>query len=120
MRVLGFLIASMLPGAALAEPVVVRVEAQQTATAEAMIERWAGRFPDAVTFPLPAGWTGVGLGPLEREEAQALLRQLRAERRIPADSFIVPVPEGLQPIRAAAGDEFLVDYVRVYDIEETE
>ena len=55
MRGLAFLICAMLPGAVLAEPVVLRVEAQRAAAAEAMIARWAGRYPEVMRFPLPGG-----------------------------------------------------------------
>ena len=101
MRGLAFLICAMLPGAALAEPVVLRVEAQRAAAAEAMTARWAGRYPEVMRFPLPGGWTGIGLGPMEREEAEAELARLSAAGEIPGDSFIVPVPEGAQPVTAA-------------------
>ena len=84
MRGLAFLICAMLPGAALAEPVVLRVEAQRAAAAEAMTARWAGRYPEVMRFPLPGGWTGIGLGPMEREEAEAELARLSAVARSPA------------------------------------
>ncbi|MBB1496978.1 peptidoglycan-binding domain-containing protein [Paracoccus sp. MC1862] len=102
MRGLGFLIVAMLPGAALAEPVVLRIEAQRSAAVAPVAEGWAGRFPDVMTFPLPGGWTGIGLGPMEREAAEAELARLRASGEIPGDSFIVPVPEGAQPVQATA------------------
>lgn len=105
MRGLAFLICAMLPGAALAEPVVLRVEAQRAAAAEAMTARWAGRYPQVMTFPLPGGWTGIGLGPMEREAAEAELARLRAAGEIPGDSFIVPVPEGAQPVAAAVAGQ---------------
>lgn len=101
MRGLGFLIVAMLPGAALAEPVVLRVEAQRAAAAAPVVREWAERFPEVMTFPLPGGWTGIGLGPMEREAAEAELARLRAAGQIPGDSFIVPVPEGAQPVQAA-------------------
>lgn len=102
MRGLAFLICAMLPGAALAEPVVLRVEAQRAAAAEAMIDRWAGRYPEVMRFPLPGGWTGIGLGPMERAEAEAELARLSAAGEIPGDSFIVPVPDGAEPVAAVA------------------
>ena len=76
MRGLAFLICAMLPGAALAEPVVLRVEAQRAGAAEAMVQRWAGRHPGVMRFPLPNGWTAIGLGPMEREAAEQIVRQL--------------------------------------------
>lgn len=105
MRGLAFLICAMLPGAALAEPVVLRVEAQRAAAAAPVVQGWAERFPEVMTFPLPGGWTGIGLGPMEREAAEAELARLRAAGEIPRDSFIVPMPEGAQPVQAVAAAE---------------
>ncbi|MDO5368903.1 peptidoglycan-binding protein [Paracoccus sp. (in: a-proteobacteria)] len=102
MRGLGFLIVAMLPGAVWAEPVVMRVEARRAAAVAPVAQGWAERFPDVVTFPLPGGWTGIGLGPMERQEAEAELSRLLAAGEVPADSFIVPVPDGALPVQAAA------------------
>ena len=77
-----------LPLAAVAEPTVIRVEARRSATAHEAAARWRAEFPDVVTFPLPGDWVAIGLGPMEREDANARMRQLKAERRIPADSFL--------------------------------
>ncbi|SHM32804.1 hypothetical protein SAMN05444389_10754 [Paracoccus solventivorans] len=104
MRRLGFLIVAMLPGLAWAEPVVLRVEAKRGPDTAAVVESWAARFPEVMTFPLSGGWTGIGLGPMEREDAQAEMARLKAAGRIPRDSFIVPVPAGAAPVTAAAGD----------------
>lgn len=103
MRRLGFLIVAMLPGLAWAEPVVLRVEAKRGPDTAAVVESWAARFPEVMTFPLSGGWTGIGLGPMEREDAQAEMARLKAAGRIPRDSFIVPVPAGAVPVTAAAG-----------------
>lgn len=103
MRRLGFLIVAMLPGLAWAEPVVLRVEAKRGPDTAAVVESWAARFPEVMTFPLSGGWTGIGLGPMEREDAQAEMARLKAAGRIPRDSFIVPVPAGAAPVTAAAG-----------------
>ena len=103
MRRLGFLIVAMLPGLAWAEPVVLRVEAKRGPDTAAVVESWAARFPEVMTFPLSGGWTGIGLGPMEREDAQAEMARLKAAGRIPRDSFIVPVPAGAVPVAAAAG-----------------
>lgn len=89
------LLAAWLPGAALAQDgargggAVIRIEAKRgaAATAEAAAG-WSARFPDVVTFRLPGGWTGIGLGPQGAAEAAARLEQLKAEGRIPADSFV--------------------------------
>lgn len=103
MRRLGFLIVAMLPGLAWAEPVVLRVEAKRGPDTAAVVESWAARFPEVMTFPLSGGWTGIGLGPMEREDAQAEMARLKAAGRIPRDSFIVPVPAGAAAVTAAAG-----------------
>lgn len=104
MRRLGFLIVAMLPAMALAEPVVLRVEAKRGPDTAAVVEGWAARFPEVVTFPLAGGWTGIGLGPMEREAADAEMARLKRARQIPADSFIVPVPGGAVPATSAAPD----------------
>lgn len=103
MRRLGFLIVAMLPGMALAEPVVLRVEAKRGPDTAAVVESWSARFPEVVTFPLAGGWTGIGIGPMEREAAQAEISRLKRAGQIPADSFIVPVPSGAVPVTAPEG-----------------
>lgn len=103
MRRLGFLIVAMLPGLAWAEPVVLRVEAKRGPDTAAVVESWAARFPEVMTFPLAGGWTGIGIGPMEREAAQAEISRLKRAGQIPSDSFIVPVPAGAVPVTAAAG-----------------
>ncbi|WP_134725011.1 peptidoglycan-binding domain-containing protein [Paracoccus luteus] len=109
MRAFAFLIAALLPGLAWAEPVVLRLEAKRDAAGAAEAAgRWGAQFPDVVTFPLNAGWTAIALGPMERAEAQARLDALKAEGRVPGDSFLGPVPEGMVPAgdtAAAPADE---------------
>lgn len=110
MRRLGFLIVAMLPGMAWAEPVVLRVEAKRGPDTAAVVESWTARFPDVMTFPLAGGWTGIGIGPMDREAAQAEITRLKRAGQIPSDSFIVPVPSGAVPVTAAeAGAEALAD-----------
>ncbi|KGJ07043.1 hypothetical protein IC63_09785, partial [Paracoccus sphaerophysae] len=96
MRKLAILIAAALPVAApvsaLAEPVVLRIEAKRGPETQAVVDGWAARFDNVVTFPLQGGWTGIGLGPMERDAAEAELARLKAAGDIPGDSFIAPAP----------------------------
>lgn len=86
------------PLTALAESVTIRVEARRGAEAQAAAQAWAAQFPEVVTFPLPGGWTGIALGPMERDAADDLMAQLKAERRIPPDSFIAVPEAALMPV----------------------
>ncbi|MGP9805779.1 peptidoglycan-binding domain-containing protein [Paracoccus sp. NSM] len=105
MRHLGVIVlAGMLPMQAMAEGAVIRLEAKrsQAAAAEAAAG-WAERFDNVVTLPLPGGWTGIALGPLDRAEAEALLADLRAAREVPGDAFVSQPPAStvLQPVGVA-------------------
>ena len=90
------------PLAALAEPVMIRVEARRGAEAQVAAQEWAARFPQVVTFPLAGGWTGIALGPMERTEADTLIAAAKANGRIPKDSFIAAPAETLTPVAADA------------------
>ncbi len=85
------LMAAWLPGAVWAQDggAVIRIEAKrgEAATAEAAAS-WSAQFPDVVTFRVPGGWTAIGLGPQTPAEAAARLESLKAEGKIPADSFV--------------------------------
>lgn len=110
MRTLARLMTATLPvvvalsvaAPALAEPVVLRIEAKRGVESEAAIAAWAGRFPNVVAFQLPGGWTGIGLGPMERAAAEAEMARLKAAGEIPGDSFIAPAPA--EVVAAAAPD----------------
>lgn len=104
MRRLAIAIAAMLPLAAQAEPTVIRIEAKK-AGAEAAASGWAAQFPDVVTFRAPGGWTAIALGPMERDAAEARMRELKAAGKIPADSFLAPAEAGATPVAGAAGAE---------------
>lgn len=91
-----------LPAALSAEPVVLRIEAKRGPDTQAVVDGWAAKFPNVVTFPLPSGWTGIGLGPIERAEAEAELDRLKAAGQIPADSFLAPAPENAVPVAGSA------------------
>lgn len=96
--ILAATLAASLPVAVAAEPVVLRIEAKRGADTQAAAEGWAAKFPNVVTFPLPGGWTGIGLGPVERTDAEAELSRLKAAGEIPADSFLAPVPAGVAAV----------------------
>lgn len=102
MRTLAFVIAALLPLTAAAEPVVLRIEAKRGSDGDATAGRWAAQFPDVMTFPLKGGWTGIALGPMERAEAEGRMAELKAARRVPADSFLAPVPADAVAFAAGA------------------
>lgn len=100
MRHLALLIATALPLAAQAEPMLIRIEAKKSGAAEAA-QGWAERFPDVVTFALKGGWTAVALGPMERADAEARMAELKTARKIPADAFLAPVEGGVTPVQGS-------------------
>lgn len=103
-KIIGTALPLALAGGALAEDVVIRIEAKRgEAAAREAAGNWAQTFPDVVTFPLADGWFGIALGPLPRDEAAPRLEQLRAERQVPGDSFIAAAAG--REITAVAGDE---------------
>ncbi|CAM3209029.1 peptidoglycan-binding protein [Paracoccus nototheniae] len=99
------LLAGAMPGAALAQDALIRLEARRGPEAAAAAQGWAERFDDVVTLALPGGWTGIALGPLDAAGAEARLRQLRAAGQVPADSFVSVPPAGtaLTPVGDGGG-----------------
>lgn len=99
----GIVLAAGLPVAGLAQDAVIRIEAKRgEAAAQAAAEKWRAGFENVVTFPLSGGWTGIALGPLSPDEAEAKMRELKAAGSIPRDSFVA-VPGGnvvLSPVGA--------------------
>ncbi|SMO37740.1 peptidoglycan-binding domain-containing protein [Paracoccus laeviglucosivorans] len=92
-----------LPLSALAEDVVIRIEAKRGSEAvQTAAQGWAAQFPDVVTFPLADGWTGIALGPMPREQATARLDELKRDAKVPGDSFLSPAA-GRQIAQVAAG-----------------
>ncbi len=76
-------------GAAQDGQVYIQVEAlPDLAAGQARAQSYAALFPETNGFGLRSGWFGILLGPYPPEEAAELLRGLKAERLIPADSFI--------------------------------
>lgn len=111
MRRFAWIIGAALPlvGAfpALAEDVVIRIEAKRGAdAAQATALNWGAQFPDVVTFPLGDGWVGIALGPMPRDEAVTRLEQLKQERKVPGDSFLSPAEgRALSSVEAEAAPE---------------
>ena len=109
MRRFAFVLGAALPlvGAApgaWAEDVVIRIEAKRgTEAAAQTAAAWGAQFPDVVTFPAGENWVAIALGPMPRPEAEARLAQLKAERKVPGDSFL-SAAEGrdLTPLAGAA------------------
>ncbi len=108
MRRFAFVFAAALPLAgaipAQAEDVVIRIEAKRgTEAAAQTAAAWGAQFPDVVTFPAGEGWVAIALGPMPREAAQVRLEQLKAEKKVPGDSFLsAAAGRELSPLTGAA------------------
>lgn len=75
--------------AAAQEQVFIQIEAQPSlSVAEDRLRDYAAVLPDVNGFDLGRGWYGIALGPYVRQQAEPLLRSLRAQRLIPSDSYI--------------------------------
>lgn len=71
------------------ESVYVQIEAQPSlSVAEDRLRDYASVLPDVNGFDLGRGWYGIALGPYPRDEANRVLRSLRAQRLIPRDSYL--------------------------------
>ncbi|QYX58504.1 trypsin-like peptidase domain-containing protein [Roseovarius sp. SCSIO 43702] len=67
----------------------VQIEAQPSlAQVNEALRRRAAQLQDVNGFQLNANWYAVALGPYRPEDAEQVLRVLRAEGRIPRDSYI--------------------------------
>lgn len=67
----------------------VQIEAQPSLNAiNEALQRRAAELRDVNGFSLGSGWYGVALGPYTPEDAAEVLRTLRAQGRIPRDSYI--------------------------------
>lgn len=96
MRGWAFLVmAAGLPVAGLAQEAVIRIEAKREAEAAQAASRWAERFDDVVTFPLPRGWTAIAIGPLPPDEAERRIAALKQAGQIPSDSFVALPGDGV-------------------------
>ncbi|WP_405405150.1 peptidoglycan-binding protein [Paracoccus sp. Ld10] len=93
--VVGLVLAGALPGMALAQGAVIRLEAKRDPQAAAQAAQgWADRFDGVVTLPLAGGWTGIAIGPLPADRAGPLLEQLKAAGKVPQDAFISTTEAG--------------------------
>ncbi len=68
----------------------LQIEAHPSLTvATQRAQTYAETMPDVSGFALGNGWYAVAIGPFDATTATRQLRQLRAQRRIPRDSYIV-------------------------------
>ncbi len=88
--VLTVLMAFAFSGAAMAQQTAwVQIEAQPTLRAAEQAVRGYEQKLDAVNgFRLPGGWYAIALGPFTEDAAAARMRDLKASRSIPRDSFV--------------------------------
>ena len=71
------------------QPVWIQIEAQSSVgSARDRIAVYERQLDDVAGFYLGGGWYGIVVGPYVRREAETLLRQLKANRSVPRDSFI--------------------------------
>ncbi|WP_410216892.1 peptidoglycan-binding domain-containing protein [Paracoccus sp. (in: a-proteobacteria)] len=104
-RLAVMVLAATLPGAAVAQDTLIRLEAKRSPEAAAQAAAgWAERFEDVVLLPLPGGWTGIALGPMEEDEAAARLARMQQDRLIPGDSFVTTTAAGTPLTPVAAGE----------------
>ncbi|WP_120499634.1 serine protease [Roseovarius sp. EL26] len=70
-------------------PSWIQIEAQPSLLkANERIRAYATQLQDLNGFALGNGWYGIALGPYDADDAQQILRRLRADRVIPGDSYI--------------------------------
>ncbi len=68
----------------------IQIEAQPTPSrAQDRASDYARTLPNVASFDIGSGWFGVTLGPFDRDTARSTLSELRRDRVIPADSFVV-------------------------------
>ncbi len=78
-----------LAGAAVAQSVWVQVEAKRSLSeAQDRVRDYARSLQNVNGFALRSGWYAIALGPFAPEMAETRLLRLRAEGRIPRDSFL--------------------------------
>lgn len=71
-------------------PVWVQVEARPTLNqAQERARDYASRLDDVAGFTTGGRWNVIAIGPYAPSDAEAVLRQLKAARQIPQDSYIV-------------------------------
>lgn len=95
-------------GGAIAQQLVwLQIEAQPSLReAQGRVRAYDAQLDNVAGFYLGNNWYGIVLGPYERPDAEQLLRQLKAQRAIPGDSFIATgrnFEQQFWPIGVAAG-----------------
>jgi hypothetical protein len=71
------------------DSVYIQLEARTSLnSAQASVRSYADRLQDVSGFALGGGWYGIAIGPFSRAEAEERLRDLRARRIIPSDSYL--------------------------------
>ena len=88
--------------AGFAQDAVIRIEAKREGDVAQAAARWAERFDDVVTFPLPRGWTAIAIGPLSPAEAGEHARRAGA-RRLVLTHFTDEVDAGVWAREGARG-----------------
>ena len=85
----------LMARAAVAQDITyIQIEAQPSLSrAEQRVRDYATVLRDVNGFSLGAGWYGIALGPYDRDQAEALLSQLRSEGRIPRDAYVAEPSE---------------------------
>jgi peptidoglycan hydrolase-like protein with peptidoglycan-binding domain len=74
---------------AAAQSTFIQIEAHDDLeTAQARARDFAGVLPNVNGFRLGTGWYAIALGPYADDAAIGQLQTLRAQRRVPADSFL--------------------------------
>ncbi|MDJ0827016.1 MAG: serine protease [Rhodobacter sp.] len=87
---LGAVLVSLWASIAAAQAIFVQVEAHPSLTvAQNRARAFAAALPDVNGFRLGSGWYAIALGPYDENSAIARLQRLRAQRAIPADSYLV-------------------------------
>ncbi len=85
-----FLIALVSAPATFAQNVFLQIEAHPSLnTAQDRARRYAGVLSDVNGFRLGSGWYVVALGPYDTDTAISRINQLKSQRAIPPDSYIV-------------------------------
>lgn len=80
---------AMTTGAQAQQTAWIQIEAHPSLrTAENRARAFAGELDDVNGFTLGSGWYGIALGPFTEQAAQQVLSRLRAQGRIPRDSYL--------------------------------
>ncbi len=81
---------ALIGAASAQQSAFVQIEAQRSlASATDTARGYAARLENVTGFALSSGWYAIALGPYTQTDAERLLRDLRAQGRIPGDSYVV-------------------------------